>query len=83
MYHRLLKEGQFTTEYIVYAGTHLLELSFNILRREGTIFGISVFGKDVTERKRAEQTLRALSKRQEAILAAVPDILMEVDKDKV
>jgi len=39
--------------------------------------------RDITERKRAGDELRSLSTRQEAILAAVPDILMEVDKDKV
>jgi PAS domain S-box-containing protein len=39
--------------------------------------------RDITERKQAEEALRVLSTRQEAILAAVPDILMEVNKDKV
>ena len=38
--------------------------------------------QDITERKLAEEELRALSSRQEAILAAVPDILMEVDTQK-
>jgi PAS domain S-box-containing protein len=47
-------------------------------------------GVDVTERVHAEvtraqteKTLRALTSRYEAILAAVPDIIMEVDTDKV
>jgi PAS domain S-box-containing protein len=38
---------------------------------------------DVTGRKQAEEALRALSSRQQAILAAVPDIIMEVNNDKV
>ena len=38
---------------------------------------------DITGRKQAEESLRALSARQEAILAAVPDIIMEVDTNKV
>jgi PAS domain S-box-containing protein len=38
---------------------------------------------DITERRSAENLLRALSSRQEAILAAVPDIIMEVDNRKV
>jgi PAS domain S-box-containing protein len=38
---------------------------------------------DITERKRAEEELKALSSRQEAILAAVPDIIMEVDNNKI
>ncbi len=35
------------------------------------------------ERKRAEEVLRALSSRYEATLAAVPDIIVEVDANKV
>jgi PAS domain S-box-containing protein len=38
---------------------------------------------DITEQKRAEEALRDLSIRQEDILAAIPDILMEVGQDKV
>jgi PAS domain S-box-containing protein len=38
--------------------------------------------QDITERKRAEEVLRVLSSRQEAILAAVPDIITEVDSNK-
>jgi PAS domain S-box-containing protein len=37
----------------------------------------------ITERKQAEEALRALSMRQEAILFAVPDIIMEVNTDKI
>jgi PAS domain-containing protein len=35
------------------------------------------------QRKQVEEELRALSARQEAILVAIPDILMEVNNDKV
>jgi PAS domain S-box-containing protein len=45
--------------------------------------GALVFFRDITERKRAEEKLLAFSSRQEAILAAVPDIIMEVDNHKV
>jgi len=39
--------------------------------------------KDITARKRAEEALQALSARHQAMLTAIPDIIMEVDKDKV
>jgi len=39
--------------------------------------------QDIAERKRVEETLRAVSSRQEAILAAVPDVIMEVNNDKI
>lgn len=37
----------------------------------------------ITDRKRAEQLAQQLSARNEALLAAVPDIIMEVDGSKV
>jgi len=39
--------------------------------------------RDITERTRAEEALRVLSSRQEAILASVPDIIAEVNLNKV
>jgi PAS domain S-box-containing protein len=42
-----------------------------------------VFVRDITARKQAEETAQTLSRRQEAILAAVPDIIAEVDANKV
>ena len=36
-----------------------------------------------SERKQAEELLRTLSSRQEAIMAAVPEIIMEMDNNKV
>ncbi|MCD6162850.1 MAG: PAS domain S-box protein [candidate division Zixibacteria bacterium] len=38
--------------------------------------------EDITERKRTETTLRVLSLRNEAILAAVPDIIAEIGANK-
>jgi PAS domain S-box-containing protein len=39
--------------------------------------------RDITERKRAEIDLQNLSSRNQAMLEAIPDIIMEVDTDKV
>jgi PAS domain S-box-containing protein len=44
---------------------------------------INVYGRDITERKLMEESLRSLTLRYKAILAAVPDIIMEVDNNKV
>jgi PAS domain S-box-containing protein len=56
-YTRALREGSFMTEYFTAAGTNYLLLSINPMRRDGIVFGISVFGKDITEQKRAEEEL--------------------------
>ena len=49
----------------------------------GEVSGVAVFARNVTERKLAEEQLRAMSARNEALLAAVPDIIMEVDVNRV
>ena len=38
---------------------------------------------DISEQKEAEEALRALALRHDALLAAIPEIVMEVDNDKV
>lgn len=57
-YLRALAEGAFTAEYEVVAGTRTLLLSFSPLKRGEEVFGISVFGKDITRRKQAEEELQ-------------------------
>jgi len=58
LYGRALREGAFVTEYLTSAKTHVLLLSINCLKIRGEVFGISVFGRDITERKRAEEALK-------------------------
>jgi PAS domain S-box-containing protein len=54
LYGRALHEGSYCTEYLIYNGTMLLQLNLNVLKREGTVFGISVFAKDITKARKAE-----------------------------
>ena len=39
--------------------------------------------QDITERKRVEEVLQVISSRQQTLLAAIPDIVMEVNEDKI
>ena len=48
--------------------------------RDQLIYGMA---RDVTDRKRVETEVQVLSSRNEAILGAVPDIIMQVDGQKV
>ncbi len=59
-YQQALREGPFTTDYQVYTQNRVLQLSFNVLKQNGSIFGISAFGKDVTEQKNAERAAHEL-----------------------
>jgi PAS domain S-box-containing protein/putative nucleotidyltransferase with HDIG domain len=59
------------------------EVSGSPLMHEGKIIGIISVARDITDRMRMEEALRASTSRQKAILAAVPEIIMEVDNNKV
>ncbi len=58
LYQRALADGSYTTEYRVFTGNRVLLLSLNLLQQEGQVFGISVFGKDITEIKRSNEMLQ-------------------------
>ena len=67
-------------------------------KKDGAIFPVDITGRfftlkgrrtlivamrDITDRMLAEKALQDLSSHQEALLSAIPDIIMEVDADKV
>ena len=60
-----------------------IRVNSNPVRKGDQIVGIRGVMSDITERKKAEKHLRELSSRNEAILAAIPDIIMEVDNNKI
>lgn len=59
-----------------------VEVSCSAISVEGRLLIMAII-RDVTERKRSEETLRSLYTRYDAILSANPDIILEVDKNKV
>lgn len=79
LFSRALREGSFSTEYVVVARTKVLLLSFDLLKRGAEVFGISIFGKDITDRKRAEEELRRSEERFRQIVESVSDFIWEVD----
>jgi hypothetical protein len=62
LYERALSEGPFRLEYSLVDG-RILELAFNRIVQDGEKTGISVFGKDITERKAAEAALREAERK--------------------
>lgn len=64
-------------------GRYLLLQVWPIRDPDGVIRSFVHVIKDITGQKRAERALRELSGRQEALLAAIPVIVMEVDTRKV
>ncbi len=61
-YQRTLAEGSYTIQYETFAGNILLELSFNLLIQDGQVFGVSAFGKDITERVQVQRALEELNR---------------------
>ena len=61
LYRRALEEGPFSEDYTVSAGTNVLCLNFNLLKRDGKVFGISVSGRDVTEPRKAQEQIRRMN----------------------
>ena len=57
-YRQALEEGSFTTEYSTCAGNRVQRLNINSLRRGDSVFGVSVFAQDITERKQMEEKLK-------------------------
>ena len=64
-FKRALSEGPFRIEHSLLDG-HTLEMAFNPIIADGEAMGISVFGKDITERKLAEMQLRDSEERYRA-----------------
>jgi PAS domain S-box-containing protein len=57
--------------------------TFPILDVSGRPYRIAGIAEDITTRKQAEKSLQDILSHQEALLAAIPDIIMEVDANKV
>ena len=58
LYQRTLREGTVTFEYETYAKSNMLQLDLSVLIREGVVFGISVFGRDITRQAPPSQQQR-------------------------
>lgn len=80
---QLVGQAVFETEQVKRDGTRIpVEINSRLIEYEGKPAFLAV-ARDITDRKKAEEELRQLGMRQAAILAAVPDIVMEVNADKV
>jgi len=73
----------FETEHTTKKGDKFpVEISSSLVTYDGKPAILSI-ARDITERKREEKKIFELSLRQEVLLSAIPDIVMEVDNNKV
>lgn len=80
-YRRALSQGSFQQEYEVVSGNRILDLSFHTLVREGEVLGISVSGKDVTEKRHTERALKESESRYRSLVESSHDWVWQVDAD--
>ncbi len=80
-YERALRDGPYSEEYRVSSADKTLLLSFSILKREGKALGVSVFGRDITERKRMAEKIAAASREWQATFDSIPDLVMILDRE--
>ncbi|MGE5418031.1 MAG: PAS domain S-box protein [Acidobacteriota bacterium] len=60
-YSKAIQNMGYRTDYISLANSRMLELTINPIFKDGEIIELSVFGKDVTERRKAEAELRNMT----------------------
>jgi len=82
LYERVLRHGPYTEEYVVSTGTRVLLLSLNLLKRNGEVFGISVFGKDITAHKGMEKKIGAAAREWQTTFDSIPDVVMILDGER-
>ena len=61
IYQRALAQGPYTIDYDSSTAGSMV-VTVNLLKRNGDVYGISVFGKDITQRKQAESELRRVNR---------------------
>jgi PAS domain S-box-containing protein len=74
-YQRALREGTYSTEYTAFERSVTLQLTFNLLEHDNQVFGISVFGKDISEQKQVEERILQSEKKYRE--------LFQVNKDGI
>ena len=80
LYERALNEGAFRSELLLPDG-RCLELSFSQMFQDGQLIGVSVFGKDITERKAAAEALRQAEHKFREIFEEAPEGIFQISKE--
>jgi len=81
LYRKTLDQGPFTVEYTTLKDPRVLELTFSVLKHQDKPFAIAVFGKDITERKKAEAALLESENKYRELANLLPEIIFEVDAE--
>ncbi|RDK02409.1 sensor domain-containing protein [Paraburkholderia lacunae] len=77
------EEGQLELRFTMEDGQQGIHLIHMVAERDeaGVVASVLAIGLDITERRRAEQDLKRALDFAEGIIAAIPDLLFELDRD--
>jgi PAS domain S-box-containing protein len=76
-YQNALENGSYKIEYPAYSGDTILELTISVIRTEGVLLGLSVFAKDITDRKLTEKALQEREERFKKLLKNIPSVAVQ------
>lgn len=80
LYEKALREGPCSAEYRVADGRYF-EMTFSPMIQDGRKVGVSVFGKDVTRQKSAEEALRKTAEQYREIFEFAPEAIFRNTKE--
>jgi PAS domain S-box-containing protein len=69
---RALTNAPYTVDYTTSTKARVIELTFNLVGEDERVLGISVFGKDITEKKRLESAARQSGEKFRKIFMSNP-----------
>jgi len=78
LYANTLIHGGHEIEMRLPGGASIYSVSLNVVRRKGQVYGISVFARDVTEKRYAENAILAAKERAEASNRAKHEFLANI-----
>jgi PAS domain S-box-containing protein len=80
LYEKALREGRFSADYRLEDGRNL-EMTFNPMIQDGQKVGVSVFGKDVTQQKSAQEALRKTAEQYREIFEFAPEAIFRTTRE--
>lgn len=81
LYRRAINEGSHELEYETSSNAQTLLMTVCPLINEGKTYGVTVFGKDITERKSLERKLSTANKYNRSLFEASIDPLLTIGRD--
>lgn len=79
--HRAIREGRYTDEFFRPNRPRYFERTFNPIVKEGQAVSVSIFARDITERKRADQALRESEEKFTRMATHLESVLYSVDAE--